>query len=308
MMFIKRQLAYRAQALKKIRHYFDCKGVLEVETPLAYPYPVSDPFIDAFAIDTQAGCRYLQTSPEYAMKRLLAAGSGSIYQICKAFRDDPTARIHHYEFTMLEWYRVGLDDWQLMDEVVELFQVLSDDIKVARYSYAELFVQYYGLNPHRASVQELLDLCKQYYGEIVGLKDATIADYLDLLFSLKIEPRLSQSNTLYMVYHYHRSQSALAQLVEDSGDSVAARFELFMNGVELGNGYHELTDASKLKQRFEQDLMIRAQQHKKMVPIDQELLNITNDIPACAGIAIGLDRVLMVLRGSHSLDEIMMRY
>lgn len=306
-MIAKAQLEYRAQMFKKIRQYFDEKDVLEVETPLGYSYPVTDPFIDAFEIQTQAGVRYLQTSPEYAMKRLLASGSGSIYQICKAFRDDPKQRIHHYEFTMLEWYRVGISHYQLMDEVVELFQRLSDGIKVVKVSYASLFKQYLGINPHQASIEDLAKLCDRYCGEIIGLDTPSMADYFDLLFSAVIEPALIEKRTLYIVYHYHQCQSALSQIVLESGDQVSARFELFMTGMELGNGYGELTDAQLLRERFELDLSIRGKQGKKIVPIDDKLLDITDQIPACSGIAVGLDRVLLALSDLDNLDQIMMR-
>lgn len=177
----------RAEYLAKIRNFFKDLDVLEVDTPLAYDYAVTDPFIDVFSINTVAGKRYLQSSPEYAMKRLLAAGSGSIYQICKAFRDEPCGKLHNHEFTMIEWYRVGIDYYQLMQEMQKLFTMLKANLEFIYLSYQEVFEKYYNINPHDICLAELQAIVKENVGEIQGLRNPTIADCLDILFSYKIE-------------------------------------------------------------------------------------------------------------------------
>ncbi len=177
----------RAKYLEKIRTYFKNLEVLEVDTPLAYEFGVTDPFIDVFNIETVSGKRYLQSSPEYAMKRLLAAGSGSIYQICKAFRDEPYGQLHKHEFTMIEWYRVGVDYLQLMQEMENLFLALKPNLNFIYLNYHEAFEKHYKINPHNISLEHLQDIVKETVGDIQGLSNPTIADCLDILFSYKIE-------------------------------------------------------------------------------------------------------------------------
>ncbi|MGQ4002456.1 EF-P lysine aminoacylase EpmA [Francisellaceae bacterium CB299] len=295
----------RAEYLEKIRKYFKDLNILEVDTPLAYTYGVTDPFIDVFAIDTVAGKRYLQSSPEYAMKRLLAAGSGSIYQVCKAFRDEPCGHKHNHEFTMVEWYRVGIDYFQLMKEIEDLFLAVKSDVKFVYLSYNEVFEQYYGFNPHTVSLKELIAQVHKYVGEIQGLENPTIADCLDILFSYKIEKNLNAEKTAYFIYDYTVHQSALAKKVKDKNDQlVAARFEVFYNGTELANGYYELIDKAEQLKRFEKDLAIRNEQGKPILEIDQELLDCLDNIPECSGVALGFDRLLMSLEGITDIKDL----
>ena len=303
-MLTSKALKHRAQYLEKIRTYFKEHNVLEVDTPLAYPYPVSDPHIDTFAIKTRAGIRYLQTSPEYAMKRLLAEGSGSIYQICKAFRDDPKARLHNHEFTMLEWYRVGLDHHALIQEITLLLKQLKPGATVLYFSYQQIFNDILNINPHAVSLTELQTLVIDNVGEIAGLKP-DINDYLDLLFSHCIEPVLQQKKAFIFIYHYPQTQAALAKIIDDNGQKVAARFELFYQGVELANGYNELTDQSEQKRRFLSDLGQRKIAAKVAVPLDYSLLKSVNTLPECAGVALGLDRLIMCVEGYHDIADIL---
>jgi len=296
----------RAKYLKIIRDYFYKKDVLEVDTPLAYKYPVTDPLIDTFAIDTQQGKRYLQTSPEYAMKRFLAMGSGSIYQVCKAFRDDPLAQLHNYEFTMLEWYRVGIDHYHLMQEMVDMFLLIKPSLSFEFISYKDVFVEYYGFNPHCVSLEFLHQQTIATVGDIQGLEIATIADYLDILFSAKIEKNLNKKDTLYFVYNYTLHQSALARKIEEDDELQVARFELFKNGIELGNGYYELIDKKEQTTRFENDLEVRKKQNIKSVPIDYELLDCLDNVPECAGVAVGLERLIMAIENIENIDEIVL--
>lgn len=295
----------RAEYLAKLREYFSKLNVLEVDTPLAYDYGVTDPFIDVFSIDTISGKRYLQSSPEYAMKRLLAAGSGSIYQICKAFRDEPRSKLHNHEFTMVEWYRVGIDYFQLMREMKQMFLSLKPDLKFKYISYQEAFEKYFNINPHVTSLSELLKLVKQVAGDIQGADELTIADCLDILFSFNIEKELSQEKTVYFVYDYTIHQSALAKKVLDKNNQlVAARFEVFCGGVELANGYYELIDKSEQQKRFDKDLETRKIQGKKLLEKDIKLLECLDNIPECSGVALGFDRLIMSLENIKDISEL----
>lgn len=295
----------RAEYLAKIRNFFKNLDVLEVDTPLAYDYAVTDPFIDVFGINTVAGKRYLQSSPEYATKRLLAAGSGSIYQICKAFRDEPCGKLHNHEFTMIEWYRVGIDYFQLMQEIQKLFAILKANLEFIYLSYQEAFEIYYNINPHDICLSELQALVRENVGEIQGLKNPTIADCLDILFSYKIEKNLNQQNTVYFIYDYTVHQSALARRVNDKNNQlVAARFEVFYNGIELANGYYELIDKKEQLKRFENDLATRKHQQKALLDIDTKLLECLENIPECSGVALGFDRLLMSLEGISDIKNL----
>jgi lysyl-tRNA synthetase class 2 len=296
----------RAEYLRNIRKYFDDLNVLEVDTPLAYDYGVTDPFIDVFNIDTFAGKKYLQSSPEYAMKRLLAAGCGSIYQICKAFRDEPCGRMHNHEFTMIEWYRVGIDYFQLMVEMKELFLAVKPNLEFIYISYQEAFEKYYNFNPHKITLAELAKIVVRTVGEIQGLENPSVADYLDILFSYKIEKDLNEANSIYFVYDYTVHQSALAKKVIDKNNQlVAARFEVFCNGIELANGYDELVDKKEQLKRFESDLALRKSQNKSILDIDTKLLGCLDNIPSkCSGVALGFERLLMSLEGITDIKSL----
>ncbi|MEY8703135.1 EF-P lysine aminoacylase EpmA [Francisella philomiragia] len=295
----------RAEYLEKIRTYFKNLAVLEVDTPLAYEFGVTDPFIDVFSIETLSGKRYLQSSPEYAMKRLLAAGSGSIYQICKAFRDEPCGQFHKHEFTMIEWYRVGIGYLQLMQEMQNLFLALKPNLNFIYLSYHEAFEKYYKINPHDTSLEHLQDIVRETVGDIQGLTNPTIADCLDILFSYKIERNLNQKDTIYFIYDYTIHQSALARKVYNSNNQlVAARFEVFNNGIELANGYYELIDKNEQLKRFNNDLKIRKQQNKGSLDIDHKLLNCIENIPECSGVALGFDRLLMSLENINKIQDL----
>ncbi|AFJ43578.1 EF-P lysine aminoacylase EpmA [Francisella orientalis] len=295
----------RAEYLDKIRSYFKSLGVLEVDTPLAYEFGVTDPFIDVFSIKTVSGKKYLQSSPEYAMKRLLAAGSGSIYQICKAFRDEPCGRFHKHEFTMIEWYRVGFDYLQLMQEMENLFLALKPNLNFIYLSYYEAFEKHYEINPHNISLEHLQDIVKETVGDIQGLSNLTIADCLDILFSYKIERNLNQKDTIYFIYDYTIHQSALARKIYNQNQQlVTTRFEVFSNGIELANGYYELIDKDEQLKRFNSDLEIRKQQNKGSLDIDHKLLNCIENMPECSGVALGFDRLLMSLENIDKIQDL----
>ncbi|MCK5478339.1 MAG: EF-P lysine aminoacylase GenX [Methylococcales bacterium] len=308
-----KHLRLRAQMLTTIRTFFYHRSVLEVETPLLCHATGTDPQLDFFSSfyhgSTVGREMFLQTSPEFAMKRLLAAGSGSIFQICKAFRNGEAGRFHNPEFSILEWYRVGFTLHQLMDEVVELFEVLLDDHcmieSTYRVSYSELFEQVTGLNP--------LVFCQKSYGQYAS--ENSIGDaisicgndhsmWLDFLFSHKVQPVLA-NQTLSMVFGYPAIQSSLARISQEN-TAVADRFEVFINGIEIGNGFFELSNADEQEQRFDQEKKARTRKGLIQVEKDQLFLDALRfGLPDCSGIALGLDRLLMVIANADSLNDVL---
>ncbi len=303
----------RARVLARVRDYFLQAGVLEVDTPVLSTAGATDPALQSFQTRYHGpgpahGSRlYLHTSPEFPMKRLLAAGSGSIYQICKVFRDGESGRRHNPEFTLLEWYRVGFDHFDLMEDVESLLRITLKGLvpleSVDHRTYHDLFTETTGIDPFTASVDELRD-CLQSHAIVspVGLAADDRDGWLDLLMTHIIEPRLGPG--LVFIRDYPASQAALARL-RPGTRKVAARFEAYLNGVELANGYHELTDAAEQRQRFEQDNARRVTQGLEPVVVDEHLLDaLASGLPDCAGVALGVDRLLMVAAGAESLDAI----
>ncbi|MDQ5909465.1 MAG: elongation factor P--(R)-beta-lysine ligase [Pseudomonadota bacterium] len=306
-------LRLRAELLARIRAFFAARGVLEVETPLLSAAAITDPHLASFAtVYAGPGPRYgqtlyLQTSPEFPMKRLLAAGSGCIYQIARVFRDGEAGRRHNPEFTLLEWYRVGFDHHRLMDEVAELATALLEDrlplAEPERLSYQEAFERYLGLNPHRTSVTELAD-CAERCGVSIppGMPEADVDPWLDLLLTQRIESQLGQGR-LCFIYDYPASQAALARL-RPGDPPVGERFELYLGGIELANGFHELGDAVEQRRRFEAENAARQAQGLPVMPVDEHLLSaLASGLPECAGVALGVDRLAMLAAGKTSLAE-----
>ncbi|MBV0932470.1 EF-P lysine aminoacylase EpmA [Marinobacterium weihaiense] len=300
-------LRARAGVLAQIRHFFAERSVLEVETPVLSKCAVSDPFIDSLEVSFgfQPGIEderlYLQTSPEYAMKRLLAAGSGDIYQMAKVFRNGESGRRHNPEFTMLEWYRLGFDDQRLMDEVAALVTRIVPSLSVRRLSYAELFEQELGLDPHAASLETLQRVCRAHVD--APFEDDDRDTWLNLLMSHVLEPRLKGA---VFIHSYPASMAALAQTrVDAQGRVVAARFELFVDGVELANGYHELTDADEQARRLQADQRQRALLGLPQRPLDGRLVQaLAAGMPNCAGVALGVDRLVMLALGVDNLEQV----
>ena len=309
-------LRQRAALLKRLRRYFAQQGVLEVETPLLASSGTTDPHIPSFSFSdtTPSGPdgvtrRYLNTSPEFAMKRLLAVGSGPIYQVCKAFRQGEQGRHHNPEFSLLEWYRPGFDHHQLMQDVAALVGKLAEGLRefgpVEYLSYHDCFQQQLGLDPHAATAQMLRD-CAQKKGlpVVSGLADNDREGWLDLLMSLSVQPQLGL-NHLCFVYDYPENQAALAR-VRPGNPAVAERFELFIDGIELANGFHELQDAEEQRARFEADLVQRQKAGLDAIVLDERLLGaLEAGLPACAGVALGLDRLQMVLSGEQYLRDVL---
>jgi elongation factor P--(R)-beta-lysine ligase len=296
-------LRRRDDLLSRIRRFFSERGILEVETPLLASSTATDLYIQSLAVSmTEGQVYYLQTSPEFAMKRLLAAGSGPIYQISKAFRQDERSLQHNPEFTLLEWYRPGFSMQQLMDEVEQLLLSVLGGERLARFSYRDLFQQELGIDPHQLSADELRQFAQRHIN--IKATDLSATDYLQLLMNQCIEPALP---VRCFVYDYPVAQAALARIETDaSGQAVARRFELYVNGMELANGFFELTDAAEQRARFEADLRERARLGLPLYPIDENLLAaLAAGIPDCAGVAVGIDRLLMAAENISDIREVL---
>ncbi len=291
----------RAGLLATIRRFFEQRSVLEVETPLLSNFTVSDPHVDAFSLIDGADELFLQTSPEYAMKRLLAQGSGPIFQVCKSFRRGERGPRHSAEFTMLEWYRPGFDHFQLMVEVAELVTQLLGALPIQRLTYRQLFLEFLGIDPHTASDNELSSLAHSRLD--LNFDQGERDSWLDILLTGLIEPKLQG---LTFVYDYPASQAALARIEnDDAGTAVGRRFELYINGLELANGYFELRDHCEQRSRFLQDNRLREKLGKQPRQIDEQFLAALEfGLPECSGVALGLDRLLMVHAGVADISEV----
>lgn len=294
--------------LKNIRAFFDARGVLEVETPLLASAGNTDVHIESLKTTFRDQDYYLNTSPEFAMKRLLAAYGQPVYQICKAFRDDELGPMHNPEFTMLEWYRPGFDMHQLMDEIEELALVLADgQLNAFQFiSYGQVFEQYAKLNPHLASAEDCRQCAVQYdIEQPVGMADNR-DEWLDWLLTQLVLPSLP-SDQFTFIYDYPASQCALARLRENGqGIKVASRFELFYGETELANGFHELSNADEQRQRFEAENKTRMAENKPVVKMDEYLLAaLEHGLPDCSGVALGLDRLLMIITGCNSIEQVL---
>ena len=300
-------LQQRAKVLADIRFFFNQRQVMEVDAPVLSMAAVSDPFIDSMEVnyqhhpDSEIQPYYLQSSPEYAMKRLLAAGSGCIYQMAKVFRNGEVGHKHNPEFTMLEWYRLGFDERHLMREVADLVSTISGINTFEEYSYQAVFETFLGIDILTAT-NELLAQTMNQHVEVSGEYDRD--GWLNLLMSHCIEPQLKGA---VFIYDYPASQAALARVKQDEqGNTVAARFELFVNGIELANGYHELTDSDEQNRRFEQDLSERKALGLPQRPYDSRLVKaLANGLPDCAGVALGVDRLLMLALNKNAISEVM---
>ena len=296
-------LEKRAELLRRIRSFFYRHGVMEVDTPLLGECGVTDLHIDCIEATVDGERRYLQSSPEYFMKRLLARHGVAIYSLGKVFRDGESGKRHRPEFTLLEWYRPGWDEFELMAEVGALIDYLYPGALQRRtFSYRDIFHQVTGIDPHAAEVAVLAACAGHRFGG--DWRAENRATLLDLFFSQAVEPALPAG--LVFVHDYPACQAALARLHSDAaGTPVARRFEVFLNGVELGNGYYELTDAVEQRKRFEADIALRKSAGKKPMAADEALLAaLEQGLPDCAGVAIGVDRLLMQLLGSEDIGEV----
>jgi lysyl-tRNA synthetase class 2 len=302
-------LRLRAAVLARLRAFFAARGVLEIETPTLSAAGATDPALENIRAEVRSlgGIRYLHTSPEFAMKRLLADGIGDIYQICRVFRDDELGRWHQPEFTLLEWYRVGWNDEWLMGEVAELVQAALGPVArnwpVERLSYRDAFRRALGVDALASGEGALeRDRLEALGVEVPAGLDANAL--LDLAFSTVVEPGLPR-DALTFIYDYPAAQAALAKL-KPGAPRVAARFELFAGGIELANGFAELTDAAEQRRRFEADRRERRRQGRADAPMDEDFLAaLQAGLPECAGVALGVDRLVALAAGARSLAEVL---
>jgi len=308
-------LRQRAALLRRVRTFFDGRGFLEVETPLLSHDTVVDRHLDPFVTrhmpdPTRPGQGtelFLQTSPEFGMKRLLAAGAGPIYQITRSFRNGERGPLHNSEFTILEWYRPGDDYQQGIQLLGDLASELSGVKTLDTLTYDQVFQTHYQLAPHTATLEQLHAAAHQA-GLVAPVSLGTDRDgWLDFLLTERIQPSLGQAAPLILC-DYPASQAALAQTRFDTalGCDVAERFELYWRGIELANGYHELLDPAVLRARNGANNALRASDGKPTLPDESRLLAAMDaGLPACSGCALGLDRLLMILAGAETIDQVL---
>jgi len=304
-------LRTRADMLGRIRAYFAAQEVREVETPVLSAAAVSDPAIESIAAITARGDRlYLQTSPEYPMKRLLAAGFGDCYQVCPVFRDGESGRLHNPEFTMIEWYRLDFGVGEMEHDVDRVLRVacaeLRDFPRARAVSYRDAMLESCGVDCATATIPEIRAALAARGIEPVHAEAWERDEWLDLLMGAVVGPGLGHGAPLF-VNDYPPSQAALARLRKlPDGSQVAERFELYVDGLELANGFRELGDAAEQRRRFEQDQVTRRRRGQPQRPLDERLLaGLASGLPDCAGVALGFDRLVMAAHRLPALEAAM---
>jgi lysyl-tRNA synthetase class 2 len=304
------RLQHRARALARLREFFAAREVLEVQTGVLVRHAVTDPNIESFTVPGDGtDPRFLHTSPEYAMKRLLAAGSGDIYQVCPVFRAGERGPWHSPEFTLIEWYRLGFGLDALMRETAQLVRLLlgprlDPPPEPELLSYVAAFARELALDPLTVSLQQLAQVAGNAGLAASSIASASRDELLDFLVATVLGPRLGRGR-LTCLHRYPASQAALAQIDADD-PRTALRFELYAEGVELANGFVELGDAAEQRRRFAQDNGARARRGQPTVTADGALLAaLERGLPACAGVAVGLERVLMLASGSTRIDDVL---
>lgn len=296
-------LRERAQVIARIRQFFVERGYWEVETPIMGKYGTTDVYLTNIKAFFRGKEYLLQTSPEYHMKRLLAAGSGPIFQLARVFRDDELGRWHNPEFTLLEWYQIGIDHHALMDEMDELLRAVLNTNAMIRKTYRQIFGEICDVDPWVATIQQLQNLLVPYdLDHVLSEQEQDRDQYLFLLMSHVIEPALKKEAAPVAIYDFPVSQAALAQVKE----GVAERFEVYYKGVELANGFHELIDAKAQAHRFHQDQSMRQQKGLAHVKADAYLLGaLEHGLPPCSGVALGIDRLLALALEQESISAVM---
>lgn len=303
-------LRERAKIIKRIRCFFDDKQVMEVETPTLSQATVTDVHLHTFdTVFTGPGFAdgqrlFMQTSPEFHMKRLLCAGSGAIYQMAKSFRNEESGRHHNPEFTMLEWYQPDFDHLDLITEVDELLQYVLGTACCEIKTYQQVFIEHLGLDPLASDLEQVRTAALDYeFGDFVATEQSKDT-LLQCLFCFVIEPKIGREKPI-AIYNFPASQAALAK-IEEKDPRVARRFEFYYQGIELANGFHELQDANEQLQRFEQDNVERELAGLQTQPIDFKLINsLKHGLPNCAGVALGIDRLIMLALGKKHINEIL---
>lgn len=306
----RQRLQGRAKLYALIRNFFSDRGVLEVETPILSAAGNTDPNIESFNapfhghVDAGSRERWLRTSPEYPLKRLLADGVGDCYELGRVFRNGEAGERHNPEFTMLEWYRVGWNHRQLMEEAIALVEaalaLVGRRVEVVIEGYRQIFLDELCLDPLHADIDELRKPLAEYDIEPSGL---TRDDWLDLLITHKLQPAFPRDR-ITVIHDYPASQSALAR-IRAGNPPLAERFELYLGSHELANGYHELNDAGEQRARFEHDNARRRERGLREMPIDEQLLAVLGRMPDCAGVAMGIERLLMCLAGTDRIADVL---
>jgi lysyl-tRNA synthetase class 2 len=300
----------RAQLYQLVRAFFSERHVLEVETPILSAAGNTEPNIESFTthfsghVDAGARERWLRTSPEYPLKRLLAAGMGDCYELGRVFRNGEAGGRHNPEFTMLEWYRVGWDHHRLMEETIALAQaalaMVGRQADVVTTTYRQLFLDALAIDPDQATVEALRAPLAEFGIDPDGLvRD----DWLDLLITHRLQPSFP-TDRITVIHDYPASQCALAR-IRPGEPPLAERFELYLGRYELANGYHELNDAAEQRGRFERDNAVRRQRGLREVPLDENLLAVLGNMPDCAGVALGVERLLMCLAGTDAIADVL---
>lgn len=294
----------RARLLEKIRIFMSARQIMEVDTPALNQASIPDSNIDSISaslnLNGDMQSFYLHTSPEVYMKRMLASGSGSIYQVSKVYRNGEIGRQHQPEFSMLEWYRPDFDHHSLMDELNELLIALDLE-KAERSSYENSFLEHLDINPHTAPMSDLQSLASK-----LGLHETSDdrSLLLEFLFSHSVSPNLGKDRPIFL-YDYPECQAALARL-SDTKPITSERFELFIQGMEIANGFHELCDVNEQRQRFENENRRRIRNGKAEIRIDEHFMDaLQAGLPKCAGVALGIERLLMVLSGKQDITDVM---
>lgn len=302
-------LLKRAKIVNEIRHFFADRGVLEVETPTMSQATVTDVHLRAFETQftgpgaAQGITLYLMTSPEYHMKRLLAAGSGPIYQMGRSYRNEEAGRYHNPEFTMLEWYRPHYDMYRLINEVDDLLQQTLECESAESLSYQQAFLRYLDIDPLTAEKDKLREVAAKLDVSNIADTEEDRDTILQLLFMVGVEPHIGLEKPTF-IYHFPASQASLAEISSED-HRVAERFEVYYKGVELANGFRELTDAAEQRQRFERDNRKRASMGLPEQPIDENLLAaLEHGFPECAGVALGIDRLIMLALGAARISDV----
>ncbi len=297
-------LERRGTLLRKLREFFYESGFVEVETPLVAPEIIPELHIEPMRVE---GGGYLQASPELHMKRLLAAGARAIFQVTRSFRAGERGQLHNPEFSIVEWYRVGDDLQAGMDLLDSLAQTLLGTAPAARTTYAEALARTLGISAHSASAQELAGVADAAGVAVPSTIDASDRDeWLNLLLATRVEPQLGTDRP-EILYHYPASQSSLAKVVRSPlGYDVAERFEMYYRGIELANGFHELTDATEQQRRFEDVNAARSKDGRHPLPLPESLLGaLEHGLPDCTGCALGFDRLVMLALGAARIDDVM---
>ncbi len=295
-------LGLRALALQKARSFFICRDYIEVDIPSIIKFPAIDQHIDSFEASDQNKNYYLHTSPEYLMKRLLAKGMKKIFYLGHVFRIDEIGSRHNPEFTMLEWYHVGLSLKDLIDETLDLCKSFTEEKKTKHLSYREAFKIFLNIDPFNASKHDLKSCAEK--NSLIFDSDLDKDGWLQLLFSHLIEPCF-EDDTYYVIFQYPKSQAALAKTEYIDGFEVANRFEIYYNKVEIANGYFELNDPQEHLNRFREENRKRILIGKNPYPLDEKFIHSIGNLPECSGVSVGFDRLLMLSHKKECIKDVL---